>query len=108
MLPSKPSQATITSTRENAQAMLNMEKGEKFVMGKNNTNPSKRRARATCNRRGGTIITLYYEMEEYFKNHARIHTAAISSRSSLDRSGAIFTSKGGGPSSPHCISSRAA
>lgn len=35
-------------------------------------------------------------------------TAAISSRSSFDKSGAIFTSNGGGPSSPHCISSRAA
>ena len=36
------------------------------------------------------------------------HTAAISSRSSLDKSGAILTSSGGGPSSPHCISSREA
>lgn len=35
-------------------------------------------------------------------------TAAISSRSCFDKSGAIFTSNGGGPSSAHCISSRAA
>jgi hypothetical protein len=34
-------------------------------------------------------------------------TAAMSSRSSFDKSGAIFTSNGGGPSSAHCISSRA-
>lgn len=35
-------------------------------------------------------------------------TAAISAKSCFDKSGAIFTSSGGGPASPHCISSRAA
>ncbi len=32
----------------------------------------------------------------------------MSERSCLDKSGAILTNSGGGPASPHCISSRAA
>lgn len=81
----------------------------KCVFRRRHTNPSKWRVRATYfNKQESHESTILRRKEVTNYKHIYIHTAAISSRSSLDKSGAIFTSNGGGPSSPHCISSRAA
>ena len=75
-------------------------------MEQRDTRPSKWRAKATYNQSKNCYTVRLWTYEK--DNNMHMLTAAISSRSSFDKSGAIFTSNGGGPSSPHCISSRAA